>query len=588
METHHNVGLHCCVYPAPHIHATPDPCSTDSSGPTSQATCSTAPKCGSLGPPQRGGQPRRTNVGGWSTQPRRSHVCHSPMLCIPSAETAPDPCSMDHDTHNLTKQQVDTHHHVGLHCCVYPAPHIHAAPDPCSTDSSGPTSQATCSTAPKCGSLGPPQRGGQPRHTNVGGWSTQPRRSHVCHSPMLCLPSAETAPDSCSMDHDTHNLTKQQVDTHHHVGLHCCVYPAPHIHAAPDPCSTDSSGPTSQATCSAAPKCGSLGPPQRGGQPRHTNVGGWSTQPRRSHVCHSPMLCIPSAETAPDPCSMDHDTHNLTKQQVDTHHHVGLHCCVYPAPHIHATPDPCSTDSSGPTSQATCSAALKCGSLGPPQRGGQPRHTNVGGWSTQPRRSHVCHSPMLCIPSAETAPDPCSMDHDTHNLTKKQVDTHHHVGLHCCVYPAPHIRAAPDPCSMDPSGPTSQATCSTAPKCGSLGPPQRGGQPRRTNVGGWSTQPRRSHVCHSPMLCIPSTETAPDPCSMDHDTHNLTKQQVDTHHHVGLHCCVYPAPHIHATPDPCSTDSSGPTSQATCRAVPKCGRLAPQAAMRYVIRRLAH
>ena len=207
------------------------------------------------------------------------------------------------------------------------------------------------------------------------------------------------------------------------MGLHCCVYPAPHIHAAPDPCSTDSSGPTSQATCSAVPKCGSLGPPQRGGQPRRTNAGGWSTQPRRSHVGHSLMLCIPSAETAPNPCSMDHDTHNLKKKQVDTNHHVGLHCCVYPAPHIHAAPDPCSTDSSGPTSQATCSAAPKCGSLGPPQRGGQPRRTNAGGWSTQPRRSHVGHSLMLCIPSAETAPDPCSMDHDTHNLKKKQMDT---------------------------------------------------------------------------------------------------------------------------------------------------------------------
>ena len=170
-----------------------------------------------------------------------------------------------------------------------------------------------------------------------------------------------------SLQHDTHNLKKKQVDTQHHVGLHCCVYPVPHIHAAPDPCSTDSSGPTSQATCSAAPKCGSLGPPQRGGQPRRTNAGGWSTQPRRSHVGHSLMLCIPSAETAPDPCSMDHDTHNLKKKQVDTHHHVGLHRCVYPAPHIHAAPDPCSTDSSGPTSQATCSAAPQCGSLGPPQ-----------------------------------------------------------------------------------------------------------------------------------------------------------------------------------------------------------------------------
>ena len=130
-------------------------------------------------------------------------------------------------------------------------------------------------------------------------------------------------------------------------------------------CSTDSSGPTSQATCSAATKCGSLGPLQRG-QPRRTNAGDWSTQPRRSHVCHSPMLCIPSAKTAPDPCSMDHDTHNLTKKQVDTHH-MGLHCCVYPVPHIHAAADPCSTDSSDPTSQATCSAATKCGSLGLPQ-----------------------------------------------------------------------------------------------------------------------------------------------------------------------------------------------------------------------------
>ena len=35
---------------------------------------------------------------------------------------------------------------------------------------------------------------------------------------------------------------------------------------------------------------------------------------------------------------------------------------------------------------------------------------------------------MLCIPSAETALDPRSMDHDTHNLKKKQVDTNHHVG----------------------------------------------------------------------------------------------------------------------------------------------------------------
>ena len=131
----------------------------NSSGPTSQATCSAAPKCGILGPPQRGGQPRRTNAGGWSTQPRRSHVGHSLMLCIPSAVTAPDPCSMDHDTHNLRKKQVDTHHHAGLHCCVYPAPHIHAAPDPCSMDSSGPTSQATCSAAPQRGSLGPPQWG---------------------------------------------------------------------------------------------------------------------------------------------------------------------------------------------------------------------------------------------------------------------------------------------------------------------------------------------------------------------------------------------------------------------------------------------
>ena len=150
--------------------------------------------------------------------------------------------------------------------------------------------------------------------------------------------------------------------------------------------------------------------------------------------CHSPMPCISSAKTAPDPSSMDHDTHNLTQ---NTHNTILVSIAPYIQRHTymqHQIPAEWIPRALYPRQHLAHSHVWWPRT--PAMRRSTAPHQCRGLVNTASQELCLpCHSPMPCISSAKTAPDPSSMDHDTHNLTK---NTHNTILVSIALYTQRH------------------------------------------------------------------------------------------------------------------------------------------------------